>query len=88
MVRSLYCCLLHIKKVAYSTTTKSQIHVSGKYFRTVSVRGSEKWTMSVSSWDLCNSDTTVVGKRGDRNKEYKDKEIVIDFTKYIDRVME
>lgn len=44
--------------------------------------------MSVSSWDLCNSDTTVVGKRGDRNNEYKDKEIVIDFTKYIDRVME
>lgn len=30
-----------MKEVAYLTTTKSQIHVSGKYFRTVSVGGSE-----------------------------------------------
>lgn len=68
ILRNLYCCILYLKAVTYSTTTKSQIHVSGKYVRTVSVRGSG--TSAIKAWALAN--VSIVNEEGDRNNKYKD----------------
>lgn len=77
--------ILMYKGSTYSTITKSQIIVSGKYFRIVSLGGSDSLSRFMTAWPLRNSAVTPVGKGGGRNKDKAIATIICD-TKWITRI--